>query len=276
MAGKQDDLEQASAKAFRRWIAPIFKGLGFQRITKSVCERWDGGEIFRPDRYLRLYLAPSPRHPSSDPTKAFSIEVSVYHPRLEHGACATRLDSRGRYSPRIAEVFRPRHVLVLWPDSETPLWEARLGEIDELYERAASAIQSSMVPAIMQLSSFEREIARHVETAPLTPDAIRARLANSGKSLQDTAFNWCTTAQPACFFDPAIKSPRDLSNWRNPEVTALLEEARSARYTAALAEMYGSSEIARQLRESAAVLEEATGISLIGANETSFLSLMAG
>ena len=276
MTETQDDVEQASAKAFRRWIGPIFKDLGFQRVTKSVCERWDGGEPVRPNRYLRLYLVPSPRHPASDPTKAFSIEVSVYHPRLEHGACPTRLDSRGRYSPRIAEVFRPRHVLVLWPDSETPLWEAGPGKIDELYERAASAIRSSMFPAITQVSSFEREIARHAEACPLTPDAVRTKLAKSRKPVPDTAFNWCTTAQPACFFDPAIKSPRDLSDWRNPEVNALLKEARSARYTAALAEMYVSSEIAEDFRERAAVLEEATGISLVGGSEESFLAQMAG
>ena len=133
-----------------------------------------------------------------------------------------------------------------------------------------------MVPAIGQVSSFEREIARHAETAPLTPDAVRAKLANFRKPVPDTAFNWCTTAQPACFFDPAIKSPRDLTDWRNPEVTALLEEARSARYTAALAELYVSSEIAKEFRDRAAVLEEATGISLVGGNEKSFLAQMAG
>jgi hypothetical protein len=101
-------LKTQSDAAIRSIILPLFRGLGFQRVTTSVLERWEGDPA-RPDLYLRMHLSRAPGFVATDDEATFNADLEVHHPRLHAEGSGWRVDGKGRYSPslRAEQLKRP-------------------------------------------------------------------------------------------------------------------------------------------------------------------------
>ena len=263
------DIDKIANAAIRRHVLPIFRELGFQRVSQTVCERWDGGSTERPDRYFRLHLVRRPNFLSAPGEYAVGVEVTVHHPMLENPDCGTRLDAKNRYSPKIAEVFRARHSVELWSPDLLPEWEAGRDQIDPMFQELERCLLEEMVPMIRKLADPAFEVTHLLEVGDNSPDAVRAKVAEASEDVEagkdmapDRQLVWITRERPACFHDDALREPVDGEDWQDPVVSALLNRSHSLHYAAAYAERYLSSKTGAELREIARAFEGASGVEL--------------
>ncbi|MBX7482137.1 hypothetical protein [Qipengyuania qiaonensis] len=273
-----DVLDKAAAAEIRRLILPLFRDLGFQRVTSSISERWDGSAE-RPDRFLRLHLIPEPRRRDLGEPYGVSVELSVFHPAMEHPDCSVRRDPQGRYSPKPAEVFRPRHVLHLWTGDGQPHWRADAGDMARMFGVMRASMCELLVPEIEAVASFAYEVVKHKQLFPLTPDEVRERVCEEQAAvaqevdlIPDVPFIWTTQKRPAGFFSPDLRFPVATADWGDPVVSALLREAHSLHYLSALADRYLGKPVATEFRQRAGALEAAAGIDLRAETEEEYLS----